>query len=151
GVRNSINDRRETANNIAETRAAFDQATALHLPIVFPSILALYPIGGPLKDQTVLFLDLPDSTISALVPQPRLAWMRRNLTVERNIARGHRGVYGFPAIATQAGLDTTPRFLLVATDESLPRLYPRVDLFAKAVFPRHHVTRLSPTLALLER
>jgi hypothetical protein len=150
-VHRAIAIRGDEARAVSETQSAFDQATALHLPIVFPSILAMYPVGGPSRDQTLLFLDLPDSAIAALVPQPRLGWLRRDLTVARNIARGHHSAYGFPAIVMQSQLDTTPRFLIVATEESLPRLYPRMDWYAKAVFPHHRLTRLSPTLALLER
>lgn len=150
-VRRTIAERSAFAATVRANSAAFERAKSMELPIVFQSVLAVYPVAGPERSPSALFLDLPDSTIAALVPQPRLHWLRRNLTLERNIARGHARTYGFPGIATQARLDTTPRFLLIASSESLPRLYEQVEKFAAAVFPRHHLRRLTDNLSLLER
>jgi hypothetical protein len=152
GVRRTIAERREFARSVADNVAAFQRAKSMNLPIVFQSLLAVYPVAGLRPaDPRALFLDMPDSTIAAIVPQPRLEWLRRNLRIERDIARSHAYHYAFPTMVTQARLDSTPRFLFIASDESLPRLYTRVDLFAKAAFPNHRVTRLTSNLALLER
>lgn len=146
GVRRTIAEKRAFAAVVRANAAAFAQATSLRLPIAFQSLLAVYPVAGPDRLASARFLDLPDSTINALVPQPRLHRLRRNLTLDRNIARGHARAYGFPTIVTQAELDTTPRFLLIASSPSWP-----VEKFGDAVFPRHRLRRLSDHLSLLER
>jgi hypothetical protein len=152
GVRRTASERREFARSVAANRAAFEQAKSMNLPIVFQSLLEVYPVAGLRPaERRALFLDIPDSTIAAMVPQPRLGWLRRTLRIERDIARSHARYYEFPVIVTQARLDSTSRFLFIGSDASLPRLYTRVDLFTKALFPHHRVTRLSPNLALLER
>jgi hypothetical protein len=124
----------------------------MNLPVVFQNLHVIYSVAGLRRaERRALFLDIPDSTIVAMTPQKRLERVRRNLRIDRNIARSHARVYGFPVMVTQAQLDSTSRFLFVASDESLPNIYGRVDLFTKAVFPHHRLTRLSPNLALLER
>ena len=152
GVRRSIAERSGFARNVAANRAAFAGARSMNLPIVFQSLHVIYPVAGEQRSQRLaLFLELPDSTIAAMVPQPKLEWVRRTLRIERDIARSHARVYQFPVMVTQAHLDSTPRFMFIASDESLPPLYKSVDLFAEKVFPHHRLSRLSPTLALLTR
>src|SRR5207302_222627 len=152
GVQRSIEERRGFAKNVAANRAAFEVAKTMNLPIVFQSLHVIYPVAGERRaERSALFLDIPDSTIASMVPQPKLEWLRRTLRVERDIARSHARVYAFPVMVTQSTLDSTPRFLFVASDESLPRLYKSVVLFTSKVFPHHGMVRLSPTLALLER
>jgi hypothetical protein len=151
-ARRSIAERRGFAKNVAANRAAFAGARALNLPIVFQSLHVVYPVAGEQRSERfALFLELPDSTIAAMVPQPKLEWVRRTLRIERDIARSHARVYQFPVMVTQAQLDSTRRFVLIASDESLPPLYKSVDLFTERVFPHHRLSRLSPTLALLTR
>jgi len=150
GLQRSIQERRRFQETVAANSAAFELAKKTRLPVVFHSILALYPVAGLARDTAALFLELPDSTIYAMVP-PRLSWLRRDLRVERNIALGHAHAYGFPRIASQSQLDSTTRFLFIASDQTLPRLYQSVDLFTATVFPHHRLMRLSPNLALLER
>jgi hypothetical protein len=119
---------------------------------VFASLHTAYPVAGARRaERRARFIELPDSTIRSMVPQPRLDWLRRHIAVERNIARGHARTYGFPVLAPQAQLDTTRAFLLVGPDESFPLLYKRFDLFAKKVFPNHRAERLTPYLAILRR
>jgi hypothetical protein len=151
GVQRTIAERQDFANGVAANAAAYDLAKRTNLPIVFPSILAMYPVAGLQRDQSARFLDLPDSTIRFLFPQERLEWLRRHFRLERNIARGHSRAYGFPRLATQAELDSTPRFLLLATDLSLPGGYKNATAFGRALFPGFRVTRLNQYLALFER
>ena len=150
--RRTIRDKREFAEMVRLNEEAYARARAMNLPIVFASLHTAYPVAGPTRaERRALFLELPDSTIAAMVPQPRLAWLRRHITVERNIARGHARVYGFPVLAPQSQLDTTRSFLLVGPDESFPRLYKDFGKFAPTVFPHHQAERLSPYLALFQR
>jgi hypothetical protein len=123
----------------------------MKLPVVFESILDVYPVAGLQRDPAALYLDLPDSTIHSLFPQERLEWLRRHLRLRRNIARGHWRAFGFPRLATQAELDSTPRWLLLATDISLPGGYKNVAVFGHRLFPEFRVTRLNERLALFER
>lgn len=152
GVRRTVAERRDFVNNVEANQAAFERAKSMNLPVVFQNLHVIYSVAGLRRaERRALFLDIPDSTIVALTPQKRLERVRRNLRIDRNIARSHARVYGFPVMVTQAQLDSTSRFLFVASDESLPNIYGRVDLFTKTVFPHHRLTRLSPNLALLER
>jgi hypothetical protein len=96
------------------------------------------------------YLDLSDSTLARLYPNDELAWLRDFFRVERDIGRSQAKLFGFPTIATQTELDSTRRFLLVATDASLPRGYKDVEVFGKLVFPSHSVRRLSGSLALFD-
>lgn len=152
-VRRIITEKREYASAVAANAAAFEQAKAMNAPIVFWGMHNIYPVVGPRRSdhERARYLDLPDSTIAAMFPQERLGWLRNNMRIDRDQARSHERVYGFPTMAPQAQLDTTPRFLLVGADEGRPRLYERVDVFAAKLFPRHRLTRLSPNLALLQR
>src|SRR5205085_1321348 len=96
GVQRSIEERRGFAKNVAANRAAFEVATTMNLPIVFQSLHVIYPVAGERRaERSALFLDIPDSTIASMVPQPKLEWLRRTLRVERDIARSHARVYAF--------------------------------------------------------
>jgi hypothetical protein len=150
--RRVIAEKRDFAEQVRLNDEAYARALTEHLPIVFASLHTAYPVAGPRRaERRALFLELSDSTIREMVPQPRLGWLRRHITVERNIARGHARAYGFPVLAAQAQLDTTRAFLLVGPDESFPRLYKEFDRFAAKVFPHHRATRLTPNLARFER
>jgi hypothetical protein len=151
-ARRVIAEKREFAEMVRLTEEAYARALPTDLPIVFASLHTAYPVAGPRRaERRARFLELPDSTIQAMVPQPRLDWLRRHIAVERNIARGHARTYGFPVLAPQAQLDTTRAFYLVGPDESFPRLYKRFDLFVGKVFPHHRAERLTPYLAILRR
>lgn len=151
-ARRVIAEKREFARMVALDSAAYERAATMDMPVVFASLHTAYPVAGPRRaERRARFLELPDSTISDMIPQPRLAWLRRHVTIERNIARGHARAYGFPVLVSQAQLDTARAFVLVGSDESFPRLYKRLDLFAARVFPRHRARRLTDNLALFER
>jgi hypothetical protein len=151
-VRTTIREKREFADGVNTNSAALVEARRMHLPIVFHALMPMYPVAAPQRDDhNARFLDLPDTTLAALYPGDRLAWLRRRFVVERGQARLHHRVYDFPTLGAQASLDSLPAFLLFAKDLSLPGGYKQAELFGHAVFPRHKVTRLSATLSLFER
>ncbi len=134
---------------------SFDLAvTRTELPIVFQSRHVQFPLVAEQprgRDRTV-FLALPDTTIDAMFPATSpLAVFGPFFRFEREAALLHERVYGFPRTIGQAQLDTLERFLLLASDASLPGGYKNVERFAQAVFPHHVVTRLETNLSLLIR
>lgn len=145
--------KRDFAETVLSTRRQFEQATALGLPVLFQHMHLMYAVVAPLHEpgSPARFLDLPDSTLLALYPSDRMEWLRDRFRVERGQARLHAGVYGFPVLATQAALDSMPRFLLLATDLQLSGGYKQAEKWGQAVFPRHRVERLSESLTLFER
>lgn len=144
--------KRAFAETVRLNREAYARALEMRLPVVFTAIHTVWPVAAERRaERRALFIELTDSTIREMIPQPRFAWLRRHVVLERNIAQAHAQLYGFPVLVPQAQLDTTRAFLLVGPDESFPRLHERFDLFAGRVFPHHRGRRLSPNLALLER
>ena len=153
--------KRAFATGIAQERRAVLDAAKTGLPLVFQSQHVMYPALGPelilnrRGDATpwrVAFLDLPDSTLNDLFPRlSRWYQLNKGIRLERDFARVHAARFGFPPLASQAVLDTTQRFLFVATDARVPRGVDDVTALARATFPRHLVTRLSENLLLLER
>jgi hypothetical protein len=153
--------KRAFAAGIAQERRAVLDAAKTGLPLVFQSQHVMYPALGPeliltrrgaVTPWRVAFLDLPDSTLNDLFP-PLSRWYQLNkgIRLERDFARVHAARFRFPPLASQAVLDTTERFLFVATDARVPRGVDDVTALARATFPRHLVTRLSESLLLLER
>jgi len=124
------------------------------LPIVFQARHVQLPIAAvkPSGRERMAFLVLPDSTLNAAfnVRGP-LRLMNAFFRFEREAALLHHRVYRFPPVRTQAELDTTSQFLLLASDASLPPGYKNVERFAQVFFPTHTVTRLERNLALLRR
>jgi hypothetical protein len=152
-VRRIAAEKRAYTSVVAANAAAFEQAKTMNAPIVFWGMHNIYPVVGPRRSDhaRARYLDLPDSTIDAMFPQPRLGWLRNNMRIDRDQARSHARAYGFPTMTPRAQLDTTQRFLLVGADEGRPRLYERVEVFTAQLFPRHRLTRLNPNLTLLQR
>lgn len=153
GVQRTIADKQEFADLFAAIGSAFAEAKAAQLPIAFTSLHIAYPVAGPERSprSPVRYLDLPDSTIAALFPAEGMEPVRKKLRLDRDQARGHARAYGFPILGTQAQLDTTRRFFLLATDVSLPGGYKDAKVYGGALFPRHRVTRLNEFLSLFER
>jgi hypothetical protein len=153
--------KRAFAAGIAQERSAVVAAVKTGLPLVFQSQHTMYPAVGPelilgRRDVEsrwrVAFLDLPDSTLNVLfTPLSRWYQLNKGIRLERDFARVHAARFGFPPLASQQSLDTTGRFLFVASDSRLPRGVDDVTALARATFPRHLVTRLSENLLLLER
>jgi hypothetical protein len=128
------------------------EGAARQLPVVFVRLHAIFPVAGPERTTTsARMLVLSDTAINALYPQSQLEWLRHSLQVERNIAAFHERLFGIPRVVTQAQLDTTRRFAVVAADVSLPGGYKQIDRWAATLFPRHRVTRVTDYLAVLER
>jgi hypothetical protein len=146
---------RAFASRVAQERTTFIEAAGRGLPIVFQSQHTMYPATAGERDNlngNVVLLDLPDSTLGALFPrESRWYQLNKGVRLERDYARVQSARFGYPALAPQARLDSTPRFLLLATEARLPRGVEDITAFARATFPRHQVTRLSESLLLLER
>lgn len=153
GVQGVVAEKREFAAAVAANAAVFERAKAMQLPIVFWGLHNIYPVAGPQRSPRTLarYLDLPDSSITALFPSDAMGPVRKKYRLDRDQARGHASTYGFPILATQAQLDSSSSFLLLAADFSLPGGYKRPEMFGRAVFPRHRVVRLNETLSLFQR
>jgi hypothetical protein len=143
------------ATDVAAMSGAFDAAKSRHLPVVFWGLHSIYPVAGPVRQRTAAsparYLDLPDSTLTALFPGEAMEPVRKKYRLDRDQARGHARTYGFPVLVTQTQLDTTPRFLLIAAEGSLPGGYKRPEVFGQALFPAHRVSRIDGMLSLFER
>lgn len=152
-VQRSIADRREFADLVAAQSSAFQQAKAAQTPIVFASLHTIYPVAGPERSPHSLarYLDLPESAIDSLFSTDGMAPIRRKVRLERDYARSHSDAFGFPILASQAQLDTTRRFVLLARDASLPGGYKDAKRYGRVLFPRHRVTRINQFLSLFER
>jgi hypothetical protein len=128
-------------------------AEAAGILTVFQSMHALYAVtaGDWPRRANASFLELPDSTMSALFPPgTRLYQLNKVAIVERDVVRAHAKRYGYPRVVPRALLDTTQRFLIVFDQAELPRGY-TVESLSRAVFPRHRLQRVSETLWLFER
>ena len=153
---------RRAAGGMASYRRVFDAdlrsyelaVARTSLPIVFQSRHVQLPVAAvnpPGRDRMAI-LSLPDSTLDALFPAGSpLQLLNAFFRFEREAALLHERVYQFPPSRTPAQLDSLPRFLLLASDASLPGGYKNVERFAQAVFPRHSVLRLEANLAMLTR
>lgn len=150
-----IERQRQFAADVAARASAFERAKTMRLPIVFWGLHSIYPVAGPLSERPpaalARYLDLPDSTLFAMFPEDAMAPVRKKYRLDRDQARGHARTYGFPIMATQAQLDTTPRFLLLADDLALPGGYKRPDVFGRVLFPHHRVSRVGDRTSLFER
>jgi hypothetical protein len=149
-----VTSRRDFAADVAAMRGAYDEAKSRQLPIVFWGLHSIYPVAGPISQRTpralARYLDLPDSSLAALFPGDAMEPVRRKYRLDRDQARGHARTYGFPVLATQAQLESTPRFLLIAGEASLPGGYKRPETFGRALFPEHRVSRVNEMISLFE-
>ena len=146
-------ERGEFADRVARDAAAFEESKSRGLPIVFWGLHSIYPVAGPQRSPSTLarYLDLPDSTFTALFPADAMEPVRRKYLLDRDQARGHARTYGFPRLAPQAELDTTRAFLLLVEPLGLPGGYKRPESFGRAIFPAHRVTRVNELVTLFER
>ena len=154
-VQRLIATRSDFAADVAALSGAFEAAKSRQVPVVFWGLHSIYPVAGPVRQRTeaspARYLDLPDSTLTTLFPGEAMEPVRKKYRLDRDQARGHARTYGFPVLATQTQLDTTPRFLLLAAEGSLPGGYKRPDAFGRAVFPAHRVSPINGMLSLFER
>ena len=145
----------------AQSKAAFEavvdafqeQVLALRptgVPIVFQDQFLQYPVDGARRRESVTrFLDLPDSTIDVLTEMP--GWQRRLLIRNRDMARIHEQLFGFPVSETPSQLERSDRFYLFASDDALPVGYKTSLEFGRKLFPRHRAVRLNEYVTLFER
>jgi len=146
--------KRNFAVGVQRQQLALAQAASLRVPVVFQSMHAMYSAASADWNHRTetSFLELPDSTMEAVFPRGgRFDALNKALRVERDVARVHSRRFGFPRLTSQASLDTTSRFVLVASDENLPPGYSGVEGIAVAVFPHHRLARLGPGLLLFDR
>ena len=148
-----VREQRQFDRAVALNAAAFERAKAGNAPVVFQRLHVIYPVAGTQRGPAspARYIDISDSTLNALYPQADAEPVRSSFRLDRDQARYHAGLYGWPVMAPVAMLDTLPRFYLVATDATLPPGYAPVTRYGAALFPRHRVTRVSPALALFER
>lgn len=146
--------KRAFALGVAQEARTIRQAESMGLPVVFQSLHTMYPTvaANRAHGSASVFLDLPDSTLNALIPASgRWYQLNKGIWLERDFARVHAARFGFPTLATQAALDTTERFLFMASDARLPRGVNDVTALARAAFPHHQIARVTENLLLLER
>ena len=126
---------------------------AENVPLVFQTYFIMYPVDGAAKERSVIsVLDLPDSTIFALIPDSIAGRAGRDkLRLDRNQARLHNRGFGFPVIKTQAELDTTPRFFFFARDADLTAGFTNAVALGQAMFPRHRVERVHDYVVMFTR
>ncbi len=142
------------AQNVQRWSLAYQQAASAGLPIVFQSIHVMYPLiasaGG--RSAPGAFFEIADARFNAMFSDStRLGQANRGIVLERDLARVHAVRFGFPRLVSEASLDTTTRFLLLAPEERLPAGFSGVEHFAKTMFPRHSIRRLLPDLSVVER
>jgi hypothetical protein len=148
-----VREQRMFDRAVAVNATAFEQAKAAKAPVVFQRLHVIYPVAGTQRGPgtPARYIDISDSTLDAMYPQPDAEAVRASFRLDRDQARYHAGLYGWPVMAPVAELDTMPRFYLVATDATLPPGYSPVKRYGAVLFPRHRVTRVGPALALFER
>jgi hypothetical protein len=149
----TIAQQRTYADQMRANQTAFERAKSMNVPVVFQKQHLIFPLAGPQRSPGMLarYLVVPDSTLMALYPSDRFAWLRRQFQVERDQSRLHEKLYGFPILATRAALDTTPMFLVFATDFQIRGGWRQAELWGSIVFPHHRVRRLDDFVTLFER
>jgi hypothetical protein len=132
---------------------ALAQACTMKVPVVFEVRHLMYPsTSGASKrwgDCDTRYLAVSSATLDRMFPAG--SNLPRFFRIENEFAYLHNRLYDYPRVATQAHLDSVPRFLLVGWDDSFPIGYKDVHKFGQAVFPNHRVTRVTEDLALFER
>jgi hypothetical protein len=147
-----IQEQRAFVQGVELNARAFRRAKADSVPVIFQRLHVIYPVAGTERGPATpaRYIDIPDSTYDGMYPQPEAARLKASLMLDRDQARYHAGLYGWPVMAPVASLDTTSRFYIVAMDATLPPGYAPMAAYAARLFPRHRVTRLGPALSLLE-
>lgn len=132
---------------------ALAQACGMKLPVVFEVRHLMYPSTSGMSRQwagcDARYLAVSNATLDRMFP--RGSNLPRFFRIENEFAYLHYRLYAYPKVATQAHLDSVPRFLVVGWDDSFPIGYKSPELFGKAVFPNHRVTRVTEDLSLFER
>jgi hypothetical protein len=134
-------------------KRAYQEACKLNLPVVFEVRHLMYPATDGMSKRNAgcdtRYLAISSPTLERMFG--RQIYLPRFFRIENEFAVLHQRLYDGFTVGTQVQLDTTPRFVLVAWDESLPIDYKDVAKFGAVVFPNHRVTRINADLALFER
>ena len=142
------------AGDVAETEEAIQRGRGQNAPIVFLSVHAWYPVWQ--RDRSLAastsFLELSDSTLQRLFrPGTTNEMFNRGFGLDRDLVRVHSRRFGVPRLVPEAVLDTTSRFVFIASWAHLPVGFRSIERFSQSVFPDHRVTRIDLNSALLER
>lgn len=118
------------------------------VPLVWPSLFLSYPVdGGARRDAPSRVLELPDSTIQALRVDTAIS---NKIRFDRNLARLHNSVFGYPILITQSQLDTTPRFYVFARRVDMPPSLP-LSVLGRKLFPNHTGERVNAYVTMFTR
>ena len=134
-------------------KRSYEEACKLQLPVVFEVRHLMYPATEGMSKRNAScdtrYLAISSPTLDRMFGEQ--IYLPRFFRIENEFAVLHQRLYDGFTVGTQAQLDTTPRFVLVAWDESLPLGYKDVAKFGAAIFPNHRVRRINADLALFER
>jgi hypothetical protein len=138
---------------VMDTYAALvDRLKSENVPLVFQTYFIMYPVDGLSRERSVIrLLELPDSTINALLPLPEQLESRKKIFLDRNQARLHNKLFGFPIPITQAQLDTTQKFYVMARDLDLTGRLNNVVAVGRVLFPRHRGERVHEYVTMFTR
>jgi hypothetical protein len=148
GTRAYVMAARQTTNDLAADVAALD-ALGGDETVAFRTRHRLYPIAYPLGGKrhvprpTLGFIDFDDSTARQVGGPVSGPTSVRFLTLERDVARVHTRLYGFPLMLPVDRLRGNDRFYMLDEDDS--------DAFSRSWFPGFSVRRVAPRLFLLTR
>jgi hypothetical protein len=134
---------------IAAGQQAASTSCSRGVPILFHVRHLMYPSteGSNHAGCDLRYLSISNETLAAMYPTGN---MQRFFRIENEFSEMHGRMYGYPVVAREAQMDSARAFLLVGWDASLPQGYKDIEKFRAAVFPQHHVTRLTENLALFE-
>jgi hypothetical protein len=141
------------AAEVGRSQAAVARAPG-GIPIFSPSVHLMYPIvaeslGGTAR---LRFLDLPDTLLARLSPGSAVRESRMKYSViERDLARVHGVLYGFPVLVPPNAADSLPAFLVLGSALRLRPAFEDLTDFANAVFPGRQFTLITPELGLFGR
>ena len=141
------------AEEVSVSRAAVARAPA-GLPILTPSVHLMYPVVAESLGGTseLRFLDLPDTLLARLsgagaVDESRMKYA----IIERDLARVHASLYGFPVLVPYSAADSLPTLLVLGSAMRLRPAFQDLTDLAWSVFRGRKFTPIAPTLGLLER
>jgi hypothetical protein len=142
------------AGDVQEHEDAVRLARAQHVPTVFLSVHAWYPVWH--RDRSLGdsagFLEMSDATMQRMFrPGTTNEMYNRGLVLDRDVVRVHASRFGVPRLVQESVLDTTPRFVLIASWAHLPVGFRSIERFGQSVFPDHAITRLDLNSALFVR
>jgi len=151
-TKSQLRNWRGFAEGVAAQVKSWEYARTVGVPVVFASLHEMYQVLGARRGEPMpaRFLELSDSTIRALYPSDRLAWLRNLRGVEVRSGVSHSRVYGFPPVVRQAELDTMKLFVLFAHDLMVTGGAKQSENWGRVAFPRHRVVRINEHVSMFE-